>query len=230
MSAAVASAWHAHATQRTASGIAGPRSIRKQMEWTTTPGHGPGAEVLGPDLRSKRILELGCGPGHNAAYLAAKEGAEVTGVDLVRLQILRARTRYGHLHNLEFVAANGVRFLNTAVGAYGAIYSVFGAVGLVAPERILPVIVERLVPDGVLAFAVPHPHRVSGSAPCGDKPRRDHVTLPDRSRLPIARWDLSIDQWEKRLNQVGLEVSLVEEFNDPRMVRPTTLLIRARRP
>ncbi len=42
------------------------------MEWSTHPGLGPGAEILGLDLdlRCKRILELGCGPGHNVAHLA----------------------------------------------------------------------------------------------------------------------------------------------------------------
>lgn len=80
---AQASPWHAHALQRTADGLAEPLSVPARMEWTTRPGQEPGAEVLGPDLRGKRLLELGCGPGHNAAHLATRHSAHVTGIDLV---------------------------------------------------------------------------------------------------------------------------------------------------
>ncbi len=92
---AQASPWHAHALQRTAAGLAEPLAVPARMEWTTRPGQGPDADVLGPDLRGKRLLELGCGPGHNAAHLATRHGAHVTGVDLVGLQVRRARSHYG---------------------------------------------------------------------------------------------------------------------------------------
>lgn len=69
---AQASPWYAHALQRTAAGPAEPLAPPPRMEWTTRPGIGPGAEILGSDLRRKRVVELGCGPGHNAAYLATR--------------------------------------------------------------------------------------------------------------------------------------------------------------
>jgi hypothetical protein len=80
--------WYAHALQRTAAGPAEPLPVPARVEWTTRQGSGPGAETLGPDLRRKRVLELGCGPGHNAACLAVRHGARVTGVDLVGLQVM----------------------------------------------------------------------------------------------------------------------------------------------
>ncbi|MFJ4622999.1 class I SAM-dependent methyltransferase [Streptomyces sp. NPDC088812] len=227
---AQASPWHAHAAQRTAAGLAEPLSVPARMEWTARPGQGPGADVLGPDLRGKRLLELGCGPGHNAAHLATRHGAHVTGVDLVGLQVRRARSHYGRLNNLTFVAGHALHYLQAADEQFDAIYSVFGAVGLVAPELLLPAVAHRLTPGRVLAFSVPHPQR-GGRSPAGDdRPRRDFVTLPDRTRLPIARWEFDTDRWERHLSRAGFCLTSAQEFNDPRMGHwPTTLLIRARK-
>ncbi|CCK24397.1 hypothetical protein BN159_8487 [Streptomyces davaonensis JCM 4913] len=89
---AQASPWYVHALKRTMASPAAPLPVPGRMEWTTRPHSGPGAEILGPDLCRKRLLELGCGPGHNAAHLATRHGAQVTGVDLVGLQVRRARS------------------------------------------------------------------------------------------------------------------------------------------
>jgi SAM-dependent methyltransferase len=200
------------------------------MEWTTRPGIGPGAEILGSDLRRKRVVELGCGPGHNAACLATRHAAHVTGVDLVGLQVRRARSHYGRLNNLTFVAGHALHYLHASDEQFDAIYSVFGAVGLVAPELLLPAIAHRLKPGCTLAFSVPHPQR-AGRTPCADdRPRRDHVVLPDRTRLPVARWDFDAARWEKHLDRAGLWLASAQEFHDPRQGRwPTTLLITARK-
>ncbi|WP_338682666.1 class I SAM-dependent methyltransferase [Streptomyces acidiscabies] len=212
-----ASPWHAHALQRTATG---PLAAPARMEWTTKPGSGPGAEILGPDLRGKRLLELGCGPGHNAAHLASRHGAHVTGVDLAWLQIHRARSHYGRLDNLTFVAGHALHQLHASDEQFDAIYSVFGAVGLVAPELLLPAIAQHLRPGRLLVFSVPHPQR-DGRSPSSDgRPHRDHVTLPDHTQLPIERWDFDADRWDKHLIGAGLRLTSAQEFH-------ATLLITA---
>ncbi|MFF4349302.1 class I SAM-dependent methyltransferase [Streptomyces sp. NPDC001530] len=240
---AQASPWYVHALQRTTAAPAEPLSVRARMEWTTRPGSGPGTEILGPDLRRKRVLELGCGPGHNAAHLATLPqalgsaragetpiGAQVTGVDLVGLQVRRARSHYGRLSNLCFVAGQALHYLQASDEHFDAIYSVFGAIGLVAPELLLPAIAHHLKPGCTLAFSVPHPQRGGLRPTTDDRPRRDYVTLPDRTRLPIARWDFDTDRWEKHLDRAGLWLTSTQEFHDARHGRcPTTLLITARK-
>lgn len=222
--------WYAHALQRTAAGPAEPLPVPARVEWTTRPGSGPGAETLGPDLRRKRVLELGCGPGHNAACLAVRHGARVIGVDLVGLQVRRARSHYGRLANLTFVAGHALHYLQASDEPFDAIYSVFGAVGLVAPELLLPAIAHHLKPGCLLAFSVPHPLRAGRRLPADDRPRRDSMVLPDRSRLPLIRWDFDADRWEKHLNRAGLWLASAQEFHDARHNRwPTTLLITARK-
>ncbi|KPC60581.1 class I SAM-dependent methyltransferase [Streptomyces chattanoogensis] len=224
------SPWYAHALQRTAASPAEPLAVPARVEWTTRRGNGPGAEILGPDLRRKRVVELGCGPGHNAACLATRHGARVTGVDQVGLQIRRARSHYGRLNNLTFVAGHALHYLQASNEQFDAIYSVFGAIGLVAPELLLPAIAQRLKPGCTLAFSVPHPQRGHRHRATDDRPRRDFVTLPDRTRLPIARWDFDTERWDKHLARAGLSLTSAHEFNDARNGRrPTTLLITARK-
>ncbi|WP_055529583.1 class I SAM-dependent methyltransferase [Streptomyces graminilatus] len=231
MLAAQASPWYVHALQRTTAAPAEPLAVPARMEWTTRPGSGPGAEILGPDLRHKRLLELGCGVGHNAAHLATRYGAHVTGIDLVGLQVRRARSHYGRLNNLTFAAGHALHYLQASEEQFDAVYSVFGAIGLVAPELLLPAITRHLNTGCTLAFSVPHPRRGGLHPATDDRPRRDYVALPDRSRLPIARWDFDTDRWEKHLNRAGLWLTSAQEFQDARPGGrwPTTLLITARR-
>ncbi|MEU9239236.1 class I SAM-dependent methyltransferase [Streptomyces sp. NPDC048385] len=227
---AQASPWYVHALQRTTASPAGPLSVPARMEWTTRPGSGPGAEILGTDLRRKRLLELGCGPGHNAAHLATRYGAQVTGVDMVGLQVRRARSHYGRLNNLTFVAGHALHYLQASDEHFDAIYSVFGAIGLVAPELLLPAIAQHLKPGRTLAFSVPHPQRGGLRPTTDDRPRGDYVTLPDRTRLPIARWDFDAIRWEKHLDRAGLWLTSAQEFHDARRgLWPITLLITARK-
>ncbi|MFG2482382.1 hypothetical protein ACGFSI_06410 [Streptomyces virginiae] len=135
------------------------------------------AEVLGRDLRGKRLLELGCGPGR-----------------------------------------------------FDAIYSVFGAVGLVAPELLLAAISRRLKPAGVLDFSVPHPARAGRHPSTDDRPREDYVTMPDHTRLPIARWEFDARRWGAHLARTGLRITSALELRHPRRDPwPTTLLITARK-
>lgn len=228
---AQASPWYVHALQRTMASPAEALTVPGRMEWTTRPGSGPGAEILAPDLHRKQLLELGCGPGHNAAHLATRYGAHVTGVDLVGLQVRRARSHYGRLNNLTFAAGHALHYLQASDEHFDAIYSVFGAIGLVAPELLLPAVAQHLKPDGTLAFSVPHPQRGGRPPSTSGRPSRDHVTLPDGARLPIARWDFDANLWEKHLAQAGLRLTSTREFHDAHQGRrPTTLLITARKP
>lgn len=224
------SPWYAHAAQRMAASPAHALTAPARMEWSTHAGLGPGAEVLGRDLRGKRLLELGCGPGHNVAHLAKYHQAHVTGVDLIGLQIRRARSHYGHVDGATFAAGHALHYLQATGQTFDAIYSVFGAVGLVAPELLLAAISRRLKPGGVLAFSLPHPARVGRHPSADDRPREDYVTMPDHTRLPIARWEFDTRRWGVHLARTDVRITSALELRHPRRDRwPTTLLITARK-
>jgi 2-polyprenyl-3-methyl-5-hydroxy-6-metoxy-1,4-benzoquinol methylase len=57
-----------------------------------------------------RAIDIGCGAGHNAAWLA-DQGLEVTGVDFADHAIERARSKFGevaglHLEVVDVTQAN----------------------------------------------------------------------------------------------------------------------------
>jgi 2-polyprenyl-3-methyl-5-hydroxy-6-metoxy-1,4-benzoquinol methylase len=56
------------------------------------------AELLAllPDAHGRRVLDLGCGAGQLARYLATHGAAEVVGVDLSERMLELARTHWAH--------------------------------------------------------------------------------------------------------------------------------------
>jgi SAM-dependent methyltransferase len=72
--------------------------------WTTAYER-PSFLALLPDVAGKRVLDLGCGVGQLANYLAQQGAADVTGVDLSERMLEIARAEYGH-PNLTFQRAS----------------------------------------------------------------------------------------------------------------------------
>jgi SAM-dependent methyltransferase len=197
------------------------------MEWTQRPGVGPGAEILGTDLTGRRMVELGCGAGHNTAHLAAA-GAAIVGVDSSAGQIRRAVANYGHT-GARFLHTSAAHHLDHATESLDAIVSVFGAIGTTEPSRLLAACSRSLAHQGVLAFCVPHPRR-TGTGP--HQPRtREPATLPDGTSHIVERWDMEVAGWVLAVDQAGLTVTAVHHLHAPADTRwPTTLLIIARKP
>ncbi len=58
-----------------------------------------------PGVSRRRMLELGCGTGELASFLARPEDAHVTGVDLCQPFVDQAQKRFGH-ERLQFLQAD----------------------------------------------------------------------------------------------------------------------------
>lgn len=219
--------WDAHATARLAQQPAGPLEAPLRMQWTQTPGIGPGADILGEDLTGRRIVELGCGAGHNTAHLAAAR-ATILGVDGSAGQIRRAVAHYGHT-GAQFLHASATLYLGRGNESLDAIVSIFGAVGTTEPSLLLAACSRRLARRGVLAFCLPHPQR-TGAVPTNPR-TRSTMTLPDGSTHAVAHWDMEPAGWMRALNRAGLSVTAVHHLHAPADAQwPTTLLISARKP
>lgn len=54
--------------------------------------------------------------------------------------------------------------------------------------------------------------------------------MPDRTRLPLARWEFDARRWNAHLSRTGLSITSTVELRHPRRDPwPTTLLITARK-
>ncbi|GAA1649157.1 class I SAM-dependent methyltransferase [Actinoplanes couchii] len=219
--------WDAHATHRLANEPPGPRQPPQRMEWTQRPGIGPGAEILGGDLTGRRIVELGCGAGHTTAHLAAA-GATVEGVDSCAGQMRRAVAHYQYT-GARFLNTDALTYLGSGSASLDAIVSVFGAIGMTEPTRLLAACSRRLTGRGVLAFSVPHPQR-TGTIPL-TPPTRTTAMLPDGTTQLLEQWDIEPGAWTRAVNRAGLVVTAMLHIRAPADTRwPTTLLITAHQP
>lgn len=109
------------------------------------------------DLEGRRVLELGCGAGHNAIRMA-KAGAKVIAVDASADQIARARAaaetadvkvelHQGEVADLAFLRADGI---DIALSAYG-----LSAVPDLA--RVVRQVHRVLRQEAPLIISLPHP-------------------------------------------------------------------------
>ncbi|WP_017537173.1 class I SAM-dependent methyltransferase [Nocardiopsis halophila] len=169
-------------------------ALKNAFGWCQYEGHGPGDELLGQPATA---LELGFGRGNAVAALASK-GIDATGVDVSSVQRERAAARWGHLANAEFVRSEVVDFLSGAGGRrWEAVYSIWGAVWFTDPERLLPLILDRLEPGGRLVFshapAVPGAYGPQGMYGAGFTGRP----------VWLYRWAYEPEQWADLLARYG---------------------------
>lgn len=125
-----------------------------RFEWTRQPGTGPPISILAP-LTGARVIELGCGSGHNLAYLVTRCGATGIGVDHDPAKIRRALARYGHLPGIRFTLADAHRYLAVAhPSSADLVISIFGAFSFTDPLPLLTQTARVLRPGGLLAMTL----------------------------------------------------------------------------
>jgi 2-polyprenyl-3-methyl-5-hydroxy-6-metoxy-1,4-benzoquinol methylase len=111
--------------------------------------------ALLPPAAGRRVLDLGCGAGQLAHYLATQGAAEVVGVDLSERMLALARTEWAHTNvryeraAMETVAFGPARF--DLVVSSLAFHYVADYAGL------LQRIACWLAPGGVLVYSTEHP-------------------------------------------------------------------------
>ncbi|GGX44180.1 class I SAM-dependent methyltransferase [Streptomyces chryseus] len=196
-----------------------PAPVVDRFEWTQYPGHGPGAEVLG---QPRRALDLGPAEGKEAAFLA-RQGVEVTGVDLSPAQVERARRWWKDVPGLSFVHADVCDHLVSSAAPYDAIYSVWGAMWFTDPEALLPLIAKNLTPHGVFAFSQAEP--VPGAY--GPQPMRGRWLEGRERELTVLRWQYTPDAWADLLKRHGFTDIDARILPPPNAEGLGTLLVRA---
>ncbi|WP_405889767.1 class I SAM-dependent methyltransferase [Streptomyces sp. NBC_00133] len=203
-----------------------PCPIPDSWDWAMY-GTGPGVEVLG-DVAGQRVLDLGCGSGRHAAYLADCHGALVEGVDYSTTQLQRAQHHFGHLNGVHFHHADAVDHLKAAA-PYDVIYSVLGLM-YVDPHQLLPALAAATQPGARLVASVLHTS-VTGAGPSTTvTPRTEKLTLPGAGTLPVRMWVLAPETWERLLAEHHFTVEAIAEISPEGSESPVSCrLIQARR-
>jgi len=143
-----------------------------------------------------RVLELGCGNGGMAEYIAGKTGANVTGIDLIHEAIRQASRRAIENQNLKFLVADIAR-LPFDDATFDVVISIdtlyFGEL----PELIAEV--KRVLIDGGRLAAL-YTHGTDPQVPIAIFPREtlpaDCTPVADAFRrhgMSYQAWDVSDD-------------------------------------
>jgi SAM-dependent methyltransferase len=199
-------------------------------------------------LEGKRVLELGCGTGHNAVALV-HQGAKAIAIEpseqlaacarrFAEIEQVRIEVRSGDLADLAFLRAETVDVAFSA-GALGEVDDL---------DRVLRQVHRVLRPNGVFVCAMPHPFAlcVARDATAGGGPlplgRIELVrSYLDGGPVTVERMGESFTLYVRPLSamfaaftRAGFDVDhllelAAETSADPGPALPTTVIWRARR-
>ncbi|MEO3839529.1 class I SAM-dependent methyltransferase [Streptomyces sp. CNZ287] len=186
------------------------------LDWTQYAGHGPGPELLG---EPGTALEIGCGTGRAAAYLADR-GVEVTGIDLSPVMVKRITAHWAG-RGPQFVRAEVLDYLTGTDRTWDAVYSIFGAVWFTDPAKLLPLVARRLTPGGVFAFSQPP------AIPGAYGPQGMYKSGFAGKAMYTYRYSYTPRKWRTLLERAGFTDISVDILGAPTRDHIGTLIARA---
>jgi SAM-dependent methyltransferase len=172
-----------------------------------------------PDVRGKDVVDLGCGTGYWAAWLA-RRGARVVGVDPTPAQLRRARRLQAEF-GLEFpLVQAGAESVPLPDETFDLVFSEYGAAIWADPHRWIPEAARLLRPGGGLIF-LRNSTLVVLCSPAGDLPAAESLQRPQFGLRRLDEWDgvefhLSHGDWIRLLRANGFEIHDLLEVQAPR--------------
>ncbi|MEA1051479.1 class I SAM-dependent methyltransferase [Lamprobacter modestohalophilus] len=108
--------------------------------------------------RGARVLDIACGEGYGAQFLASQGAAEVVGIEVDRATVERATHRYGS-ENVSFQCADAVRVDELLdANSFDLVVSLETIEHLSAPEQFLRALRKVARPEAVLIVSCPNDH------------------------------------------------------------------------
>ena len=176
--------------------------------------------LLGP-LAGRTVLDLGCGPGHNAVHFA-RRGASVIGLDFSPQQIAAAR-RTAQRHNIHatFLLDRAESLGQVADASIDLIFSAGVFAYIARIEQCLAQCRRVLRPQGSLVFSLDHPFR----ACFYDAETQELLGYPERSYFDAAprawpfansgvrmvSYERPVSAWADLLHAAGFQVQRLLE-------------------
>ena len=156
---------------------------------------------LTPDTK---VLDLGCGYGSTARYLAAEHGCHVTATNISEkeLQLATDRGKEADLDNLLTFEYGDFHDLKYSDGSFDIVWSQEAFLHGVDKAKILSECKRVLVPGGTLVF--------TDILVRTDTPESDRERIYDRVKSPDM-WDLP--DYRRALDELGFKVGRVEDWS-----------------
>lgn len=153
------------------------RMERFRSGWGAALEHGRFIELLG-DVSGRRVLDLGCGGGQLAFYLAEAGAAGVIGIDTSERMLDVARTQWAH-PSVSY-RPGSMEEADFPDGAFDRVVSSLALHYVCDYAGLVQRIARWLSPGGVLVFSVEHPIYTARASDEG------WVTDPDGTRVAWA--------------------------------------------
>ncbi|MBV9154201.1 MAG: class I SAM-dependent methyltransferase [Alphaproteobacteria bacterium] len=130
----------------------------------------PALRAMLPELRGRRVLDLGCGYGWFCRWAREQGAAQVLGIDVSEKMLARARadTKDGAI---SYRRAD-MEELDLSPGSFELVYSSLALHYVENLDRLMAQVHQALAPGGSLVFSVEHPIFTAPSNPAwsGDTP------------------------------------------------------------
>jgi ubiquinone/menaquinone biosynthesis C-methylase UbiE len=202
--------------------FAGYSQLRRSVEGLDGAPEWPALRALLPDLRGRRVLDLGCGFGWFCRWARQQGAAQVLGIDISERMLARSRGATpdpaitytkADMENLE-LQPNSFDVVYSSL----ALHYVNNLTGLMAQAY------RSLVPGGVLVFSVEHPIFTATSWPNWSVDNAGRKTWPVDSYLDegprstdwlakgVIKQHRTLATYINMLIQIGLVISHVEEW------------------
>lgn len=136
----------------------------------------PAIRALLPDLRDKRVVDLGCGFGWFARWARGQGAAHVVGVDLSANMIERAK-RDTTDERVDYRIAD-LETLDLPAAAYEFAYSSLAFHYVEDFGRLVRMVHQALIPGGRFAFTIEHPIYMAPSKPGWSKADDGRMSWP----------------------------------------------------
>lgn len=136
----------------------------------------PAIRALLPDLRDKRVVDLGCGFGWFARWAMEQGAARVVGIDLSANMIERAR-RDTTDERVDYRIAD-LETLDLQAAAYDFAYSSLAFHYVEDFGRLVRMVHQALVPGGRFVFTVEHPIYMAPAKPGWSKAVDGRMSWP----------------------------------------------------
>jgi len=205
-----------------------------------------------PDLRGKRVLDLGCGYGWHCRYAAEAGAREVVGVDISRKMLEEAekRTRSRRVRYLLLPMED----VNFPTRRFDLVLSSLAFHYIEGYEELIRNIFTMLRPRGSLVFSVEHPvftaagHQdwhYDGQGKILHFPVDNYFKEGERSALflgeRVVKYHRTLTSWLGVLTSIGFRLDQVVEPKPPESMldqpgmkdelrRPQMLIVSAKKP